>query len=291
MLLQRTQSTGRGPGRHRVLQVPAVLWLVCVFLIPVGILLSASFLEYEGPNVVFDPTVGNYTALFSDRYFLRILWATVWMSLAVAVICAVLSYPIAHFLVRSTSRMRVLVVGLVVSPMVASVVVRTYGWLVLLEKDGLVSQLLQGVGLLDAPIGLRGTHAAIVIGLVHVLLPFSVFTTMSSLQAVDPTFERAARDLGAGPVTTFVRVTLPLSLSGVMAGMILVFAICLGAFATPSVLGGGRVQTLATLVQEAMIITGEWAQASAVSAVILLLGLVIVSALLWSARLTQRQAR
>jgi putative spermidine/putrescine transport system permease protein len=262
-----------------------------VFLIPVGILLSVSFLQYEGPNVVFDPTIGNYTALFSDRYFLRILWATVWMSLAVAVICAVLSYPIAHFLVRSTSRMRVLVVGLVVSPMVASVVVRTYGWLVLLEKHGLVSQLLQGVGLLDAPTGLRGTHAAIVIGLVHVLLPFSVFTTMSSLQAVDPTYERAARDLGAGPVTTFVRVTLPLSLSGVMAGMILVFAICLGAFATPSVLGGGRVQTLATLVQGAIITTGEWAQATAVAAVILLLGLLIISALLWSARLTQRQAR
>ncbi|SFO19795.1 putative spermidine/putrescine transport system permease protein [Actinomadura madurae] len=276
---------------HRVLPIPAVLWLAILFLVPVGILLSTSFLSYEGPDVVLDPNLGNYSSLFSDSHFLRILWSTVWTSLAVAFICAVMAYPVAHFLVRSNSRIRVLVVVLVLSPMVASVVVRTYGWLVLLEKDGLISQVLEGTGIHDGPTGLRGTYAAIIIGLVHVLLPFSVFTTMSSLQAVNPSLEQAARDLGAGPVRTFFRVTLPLSLPGVTAGAILVFAICLGAFATPSVLGGGRVQTLATLVQEAMITTGEWARAASVAAVILALGLSVILVLSWSARLTSRGGR
>jgi putative spermidine/putrescine transport system permease protein len=292
-----TRPAGRGRGRgdllgsHRVLQVPALVWVTGVLVAPVGMLLGSSFLRYDGPAVVLDPTLENYTALFSDRQFLGVLWSTVWMALVVALVCAVLAYPVAHFLVRSTSPVRPLVVVLVVSPIVASVVVRTYGWLVLLEQDGLVSRALQGLGLVDAPTGLRGTHAAIIIGLVHVLLPFSVFTTMSSLQTVDPSLERAARDLGAGPVTTFFRVTFPLSLPGVMGGLILVFAICLGAYATPAVLGGGRVQTLATLVQQALVITGDWAQGAAVAVVILGLGLSIVSLLTWSARGSRRQSR
>jgi putative spermidine/putrescine transport system permease protein len=289
--LGRARRRGDLLRSHRLLQVPALVWVAALLVAPVGVLLGSSFLRYEGPSVVLDPTLENYTALFSDRHFLGILASTVWMSLAVALVCAVLAYPVAHFLVRSTSPVRLLVVVLVVSPIVASVVVRTYGWLVLLEQDGLVSQALQGLGLVDAPTGLRGTHAAIIIGLVHVLLPYSVFTTMSSLQTVNPSLERAARDLGAGPVTTFCRVTLPLSLPGVVAGLILVFAICLGAFATPAVLGGGRVQTLATLVQEALVTTGDWAQGAAVAVVILGLGLSVVSVLTWSARGPRRQSR
>lgn len=291
----RPLGRARGHGdllrSHRALQAPALVWVVGLLVAPVGVLLGSSFLRYEGPSVVLDPTLENYTTLFSDRHFLGILWSTVWMSLAVALVCAVLAYPVAHFLVRSTSPIRLLVVVLVVSPIVASVVVRTYGWLVLLEQDGLVSQALQSLGLVDTPTGLRGTHAAIIVGLVHVLLPYSVFTTMSSLQSVNPSLERAARDLGAGPVTTFFRVTLPLSLPGVVAGLILVFAICLGAFATPAVLGGGRVQTLATLVQEALVTTGDWAQGAAVAVVILVLGLSVVSVLTWSARGPRRQSR
>lgn len=266
------------------LQLPAVLWLVSLCFVPAGVLLASSFLTYEGPRVLFDPTMQNYAGLFEDGTFVRILWATVWVSLVTALTCAILAYPVAHYLVRSRSRWRLVVLTLVISPLVASVVVRTYGWLVLLENDGAVSQILQFLGLIDHPVGFRGTYVAIIVGLVHVLLPFSVFTTMSSLQSVDPSLEKAARDLGAGAFTTFMKVTLPLSKSGVLAGVILVFAICLGAFATPHILGGGRVQTLSTLVRDRMVTTLDWGQASAVAIVILVLGLAVVSSLMWIAR-------
>jgi len=168
----------------------------------------------------------------------------------------------------------------VVSPLVSSVVVRTYGWLVLLQDDGLLNKVLLSSGLVHAPISFVGTRLAVVLGLVHVLLPFAVFTQMSSLQGVDPALERASRDLGAGPVTTFFRITLPLIRPGVTAGFMLTFAISLGSYAAAAVLGGGRVETLATLVRNRMVVSLQWGQAAAISVVILAVGAAAVTLLL-----------
>jgi putative spermidine/putrescine transport system permease protein len=203
------------------------------------------------------------------------------------VACTTAGLLVAHFLVRSASRLRTLALLIVVSPLVASVVVRTYGWLVLLQDDGLVNKILLSTGLADSPISFVGSRLAVVLGLVHVLLPFAVFTAMSSLQSVDPALERASRDLGAGPATTFFRITLPLIRPGVTAGFMLTFAISLGAYASAAVLGGGRVQTLATLVRDRMVVSLQWGQAAAISVIILVIGAVTVSTLL----LLERRSR
>jgi putative spermidine/putrescine transport system permease protein len=284
----------RRPGRFgsaEVFTLPAVCWLLLIFVIPVAILLGTSFLQHDGVTVSSRPTMSNYSQLFTDRTFLEAMWATIWTSVATGVNCVVLAYPVAHFLVRSRSRLRLLALALVVSPLVASVVVRTYGWMVLLDNDGLVNQVLQDVGITDHPIHMLGTYWAIVVGLTHVLLPFSVFTIMSALQSIDPSLENAARDLKAGPFAVFFRVTFPLSLPGVLAGFVLTVAISLGAYATPHILGAGRTQTLATKVRDAMTVTLEWGQAAAMAVVILVLGLVVVLVLLWLSKLARQRIR
>ncbi|MEV5776817.1 ABC transporter permease [Streptomyces antimycoticus] len=281
-----TTSPPRAPARQRSrlpwLTLPATVWVLAVFAIPTMILLASSVLTYDGAKVTGPVTTEHYTDLFGDSYFRSVLWDTVWTSVMVGLVCTATGLLVAHFLVRSGSRLRTLVLLIVVSPLVSSVVVRTYGWLVLLQDDGLLNKMLLWSGLTDSPIAFIGSWFAVIVGLVHVLLPFAVFTAMSSVQGVDPALERASRDLGAGPVSTFFRITLPLIRPGLISGFMLTFAISLGAYASAAVLGGGRVQTLATLVRDRMVISLEWGQAAAVAVVILTVSAATVSALLWA---------
>ncbi|MFB6782735.1 MULTISPECIES: ABC transporter permease [unclassified Streptomyces] len=272
----------RKRSRLPLLTLPATVWVLVVFAVPTMILLASSVLTYDGAKVTTHLTSENYTDLFGGSYFRSVLWDTVWTSVVVGLACTAMGLLVAHFLVRTRSRLRTLVLLIVVSPLVSSVVVRTYGWLALLQDDGLLNKILLWTGVTDAPVAFIGTWFAVIVGLVHVLLPFAVFTAMSSVQGVDPALERASRDLGAGPVRTFFRITLPLIRPGLISGFMLTFAISLGAFATAAVLGGGRVQTLATLVRDRMVVSLEWGQAAAVAVVILVVSAITVSALLWA---------
>jgi len=281
-------KTASGPRTARSsfpwLALPATVWILAVFAVPTGILLADSLLTYDGASLTGSLTgsltSANYTGLFGDGYFRSVLWDTVWMSVTVGGVCTVAGLLVAHFLVRSATRLRTLVLLVIVSPLVSSVVVRTYGWLVLLQDDGLLNKALLWTGLTHAPVSFIGSRLAVVLGLIHVLLPFAVFTQMSSLQGVDPALERASRDLGAGAVTTFFRITLPLIRPGVTAGFMLTFAISLGSYAAAAVLGGGRVETLATLVRGRMVVSLQWGQAAAISVVILAIGALALALLL-----------
>jgi putative spermidine/putrescine transport system permease protein len=256
------------------------VWLLVIFAVPTTMLLASSFLRYDGATATSSLTLDNYSSTLSSAYARSVIWDTVWMSAVVAVASTLIGLLTAHYFVRSESRWRAVGLLIVVSPLVSSVVVRTYGWLVLLPEDGVVNDLLRATGLTDEPVRFIGSPWAVVVGLVHVLLPFAVFTLMSSFQGLDPALELAARDLGAGPVRTFFKVTLPLIMPGIVAGFTLVFAISLGAYATPQILGGGRLQTLATLVRERLLVSLEWGQAAAIAAIILGIGVAAVSLLM-----------
>ncbi|MFE9694909.1 ABC transporter permease [Micromonospora sp. NPDC005806] len=279
-------SPPRAPVRQGArlpwLTLPATLWVLAIFAIPTMILLASSVMTYNGAKVTGPVTTEHYTDLFGDSYFRSVLWDTVWTSVVVGLVCTAAGLLVSHFLVRSRSRLRTLVLLIVVSPLVSSVVVRTYGWLVLLQDDGLLNKMLLWTGVSDSPTAFIGSWSAVIVGLVHVLLPFAVFTAMSSVQGVDPALERASRDLGAGPVRTFFQITLPLIRPGLISGFMLTFAISLGSFAAAAVLGGGRVQTLATLVRDRMVVSLEWGQAAAVAVIILVVSAATVSALLWA---------
>lgn len=259
--------------------LPAVLWVLGVFILPISIILGRSVMTYTGLEAAPPFTLEAYSALLGDEAFRGTLVETIVIAGLTAIFTLVLGYPLARFLVFSQSRLKAVVVGIIVGPLVASVVVRTYGWLVLLERDGPLNQVLMMTGMVDQPVAFLGGRAAIVVGMTHVLLPFAVFTISSSLQNIDPNVEKASQDLGASRLRTFLNVTLPLSLPGVSAGAILVFAISVGAYATPQILGRGRTQTLATLVQQRMLISLDWGQAAAIAVILLAIGLGAVALL------------
>jgi putative spermidine/putrescine transport system permease protein len=160
-------------------------------------------------------------------------------------------------------------VALVLAPELSGVVLRTYGWLAILEREGLVNGLLLRIGLIDAPLKLVHNYTGITIGLTHVLLTFGILTVMASLQAVDPTLEQAAQNLGASRVRTFLHVTLPLTLPGIVGSFFLAFAISAGAYATPAILGGKTTEVLATMIYSQLLFFMNWPLASAAAVVLL----------------------
>lgn len=253
------------------LVLPPLIFLVVVFMIPLLILGALSFLRHDAGLIINEFTLENYLKLFTDWFYLRVIYRTLAVSLIVGAFVTILSYPVAYFLTRTRSRWKPLFVALVLAPELSGVVLRTYGWLAILEPEGLLNGLLQRIGLIDAPLKLVHNYTGITIGLTHVLLTFGILTVMASLQAVDPTLEQAAQNLGASRVRTFLHVTLPLTLPGIMGSFFLAFAIAAGAYATPAILGGKTTEVLATMIYSQLLFFMNWPLASAAAVVLLAL--------------------
>lgn len=251
------------------LALPPLIFLVVVFVVPLLILGGLSFLRHDAGLIINKFTLENYLKLFTDWFYLRVIYRTLAVSLIVGAFVTILSYPVAYFLTRTRSRWKPLFVALVLAPELSGVVLRTYGWLAILEPQGLVNGLLLRIGLIDAPLKLVHNYTGITIGLTHVLLTFGVLTVMASLQAVDPTLEQAAQNLGASRVRTFLHVTLPLTLPGIVGSFLLAFAIAAGAYATPAILGGKTTEVLATMIYSQLLFFMNWPLASAAAVVLL----------------------
>jgi putative spermidine/putrescine transport system permease protein len=190
-------------------------------------------------------------------------------SIAATFICLVLAYPVAIHLTKAPRRERELLMLLLVSPLLVSIVIRTFGWLIILGPGGLLSAVARFLGF--RPFSLMYTETAVVIGLAHVAFPIMVLSLYSALRNVDPLLMRAARNLGATPTQTFWRVTLPLTLPGVLGGTLIVFALNAGSFVAPSLLGGPWVKTVAYLIWDQTIISLNWPFAAALGLVLLVI--------------------
>lgn len=258
------------PG-YLPLVLPPVAYLVIIFVIPLALLAVLSLLRHEAGLIVNQLTLENYAKLLGDTYYVRVIYRTLGTSLAVAFFVTFLSYPVAYFLTRTRTTWKPVLVALVLAPELSGVVLRTYGWLVILEPEGLLNTVLQRLGLLDAPLKLVHNYAAVTIGLTHVLLTFGVFTVMASLQAMDPTLELAAQNLGANRVQTFLRITLPLTLPGILGSFFLAFALAAGAYATPAILGGKTVEVMSTLIYTQLLYILNWPLASAAAVILLVI--------------------
>lgn len=244
-------------------------FLLFFFVIPTAFLLSASFIESDGVIMTGVWTTQNYADLLSRPLYRQAILRTFLIGIAVGVIVIVLSYPLAYFLVRTTSPWRGFLIALSLSPLLASVIVRTYGWWVILNREGAVNTALLSIGIIDQPLTLLPSSMAITIGLSHALLPYGVLTIMASLNELNPNIERAAMSLGAGRIRTFLTVTLPLTWPGIVGGFLLAFAIAISAYATPAILGGPGTQVMATLIRNFMVQALDWALGSAMGAILL----------------------
>jgi putative spermidine/putrescine transport system permease protein len=260
----------RGRWAPRVaLLVPAVA-VTASLLIAFLIILRFSFNTWSpATGMATAWTLANYVAFLSDPFHYKALVITLKISILVTGIALVLGYPVAYLL--SVSRRKHLILFLIVLPLLMDVLVRAYGWIVLLSRSGLVNRALVQAGLVERPVQFLGTETAVVLELLHEVLPFMILPIAGVLQRIDPALREAAVGLGAGQLTAFVRITLPLSLPGLLAGTLLTFSLSMSAFVAPLVLGGGRVAMMSILIQQQMTMLLNWPAGAAQSIVLVIL--------------------
>lgn len=255
--------------RNVILVAPALLFLVGFFLAP----LAANGWRSFVPEGQF--TLAIYARLL-DPYYIEVIIKTLVLSFVVTLICLIVGYPIAYYLVRRAGRWSGLIVFLLVAPLLTSIIMRTFGWRVIFARQGLANNILRDLGLIERPLDLLNGPGSVVIGLVHVLVPFMVLSIASVLQSVNPRLEDSARVLGASPSRTFWLITFPLSLDGVGTGSILVFMLATGSFVTLLLLGGGSMQTLPLLVYQQFVTTRDFGLAAAMSNLMLVIAAIFL---------------
>jgi ABC-type spermidine/putrescine transport system permease subunit I len=252
-----------------LLVAPLVIYMVVLYALPVASMLLRS---------VDEPTwsLDHYRDLMGDTVFLNTLINTLYTAVIVTFGTLVLGYPVALALVR-TKKMAPLILVIVLLPFWTSVLVRSYAWMVLLGRHGLINEALLSSGLIERPLRLLNTQLAVYIGMIHILLPYMILPVANALRQIDPSLARAASGLGSPPWKTFLQITLPLSVPGVAAGSLLVFVLSLGFYITPAMLGGPRDITLSMLIAN-QVDQLNWAYAACLSAVLLATALIIIVA-------------
>ena len=278
MSVVASASPSRAPIAWRpilLVGVPATFLLFC-FVLPNAFLLASSAFKSESQILTNQLTTENYGFLLGRAVYRGAILRTFLIGALVGLLVVVLSYPLAFFLARTRSRWKGALIALSLSPLLASVVVRTYGWWVLLNREGAVNDLLRATGITSQSLPLMPSVGAIVIGLTHSLLPYGVLTILSSLTSVNPSFENAAMSLGANRVRTFFEVTLPLSLPGIVGAFVIAFTLSISAYATPAILGGPSTATMATLIYDFMTSLADWALGSAMGALLIVSSMVLL---------------
>lgn len=281
------------PRRHGA----AAIWLLAPALVLLGVFLVLPYLNIilmslrePAVGAAYGPgfTLGNYARVLTDGYYLVVLGDTVWLALSTTVICLVLGYPVAYHLARTTSRWSGLLYVFVLSPLLVGVVVRSFGWLILLSNNGVINKALIDLHLIDSAVALMNNRFGVTVALVHVFLPFMILPLIGTIQSIDPNLEAAGRSLGASRLKVFRRIYLPLSWPGIQAGSVLVFVLALSAYVTPVMLGGAQVKTMSVLVVQSLIDNFQWPTGAALALILAATGALGV----WSyTRFTRRYTR
>jgi len=266
-------ESSRWRDRRTWLVAPALILLLTIFAYPVGTLLLRS---------ISDPTWGlqNFKVIAQQPVYRSALINTVVISGSVTLICLVCGYPLAYSIAQAGGRLRRLLIFAVLIPFWSSILVRTFAWMVLLQRRGLINNTLVGLGITDTPVTMVHNRIGVLVGMVHILLPFMVLPLYAVMVRIDRTYSEAAASLGASPVRNFYRIYLPLSRPGVVNGVVLVFVMGLGYFITPALLGGAGDAMIAQLIEQQVADFGEWGIAGALS-VILMFGVGVTFALLF----------
>lgn len=228
--------------------LPLILFSVAFFILPLIALFRYSF-YLPVPSGIMEPgfTLENYQKFFSDSFFYNAVWITIKNGIVTTLVTLLLGYPIAYFFVRYP-KYRGLQLAVLVSPLLVNIVIRAYAWRVLLSDTGLVNTWLLNLGIVGEPISFINSNIGVIIVLSHILLPFMVLAISSSIEGIDHSLEEAGATLGANTWVRFRQILLPLSVPGIVAGSILVFTHAAGSFVVPSLIGGGRVHTIPTLM-------------------------------------------
>ncbi len=269
---------GRTGGlRAPVLLAPAGLWYLAFFVVPLGFILVFSFLtsaDYGG--VEFRFSLENYHQLASATIFLRIFLNTLLMALSGTLLCLLIGYPLAYFLATRAGRWKNLLLILLIVPFWTSFLTRTYAWLILLSDNGPLAHVLQQAGLLQKDLNFLYSYKAVLLGVVYNYLPLMIFPLYVSLERLDRRLLEAAKDLGAGRFAAFRRVTVPLTMPGILTGGLLVFIPLMGEYVIPSILGGAKSYMVGNLIGNEFVSAHDWAFGSALGMTVIALLLILI---------------
>jgi len=265
---------------------PSVLVLLAVFVAPLLFLVPTSLHPYvPGEGIGTECTLKNYTDILGDSFYLRIIGRTLALGLIVVLATAIIGYPLAYFLARTRSRLRPWLIILVVFPLLLNLVVRSFGWIVLLANRGLINDWLRAAEIIQKPIKLLFNFSGLLIGLTHIFLPFMILVLIGTIQNISRDVEDAASTLGATRREVFLKVTLPLSLPGILSGAILVFVLTISALVTPRLLGGPTYQVMSTLIFDEFLKVLNWPRGAAMAFILTAIVLVLV----WASGLLARK--
>jgi putative spermidine/putrescine transport system permease protein len=257
------------------LSAPALVLFASLLLLPLAMTAVLSFNVFDyNTGVKNEYTLAHYLAIVTDEYYYSIFWRTFWVAGLTTLICLVIGAPEAYVLCRLRTPWRSIFLLVVLAPLLVSVVVRAFGWSMLLGPQGVVNQGLLFLGL--GPVNILYTEAAVIVALVHVMLPFMVIPVWTSLQSLDPEVENAALSLSASHFTTLRRVVLPQVMPGILSGSLIVFGLSASAFAIPGLLGGRRLKMVATVVYDEYLHELNWPLGAAIALLLLLANLVVM---------------
>ena len=270
------------------LVLPLAALFVAFFVAPLVVLVALSL---HGDVAMRTWTFANYAKFFTDPFNYSILWQTLLLGAKATLLCLVFAYPIAWVSARSGARLQSVIVFLVILPILTSVVVRTFSWIVILGRQGIINQIALGLGLVHEPLRLLYTEVGVVMVLAQVQMPLMVLPILTVLSKIDPNLADASRVLGAGEWRTLWRVTVPLSLPGVIAGCILTYTACITAFVTQTLIGGARLIYMPLSIYQQAIGANNWPFAAAISVIFMVAVLVIVGILGALARRSETYAQ
>lgn len=262
--------------RFSQLAWPYIVWAALMLVLPMALIAAYSFMEQGNSIISFSFTLEHYAKFFTDQDFLLILWRSLVIAVKTTIICFFLGYPAAYFIARSKEKTQNILILCVTIPMWINMLVRTYAWIGLLSEGGLIQQILSIFGLGDQE--LLYTEGAVLLGMVYNFLPFMILQIQTSLSKMDHSLVEASADLGANPVQTFLRVTFPLSLPGVINGITLVFLPAVSSFFIPKLLGGGQYFLIGNMIENQFITVGEWNFGSAISMIMAVIMMLLMMA-------------
>lgn len=276
------------------LAMPALLFLVLALLLPVAWLMALSF-NPSMPGVLSmgtDWTLENYLRFFSQPFYYTTLTKTLWISAATTLIAMIVGYALALVIWTARPQVRSLLVLVVLSPLLVSIVARTYGWMIVLGDRGILNELLLAAGLIAEPLKMMYTPAAVIIGLVHVLVPFMTLCVLTSLDKVDPNVPEAAIVFGASRWSVLTRILVPMTIPGLASGLTIVFALAISSYVTPALMGGPRSGMMTTFIYQQFSVTLDWRFGAMLVTVLLAMTLVVLATILaFAARMTTRWSK
>lgn len=263
--------------RFSQLAIPYIVWMVLMLVLPMALIAMYSITQHGNSIISFSFTLEHYKKFFTDSDFLLVLGRSIMIAFKTTIICLAIGYPAAYFISRSSDKVQHLLIMAITIPTWINMLVRTYAWIGLLSEGGIIQKILSFLGL--GKIGLLYTEGAVLLGMVYNFVPFMIIQINSALCKMDHSLLEAAADLGANKVETFKKVTLPLSLPGVINGITLVFLPAVSSFFIPKLLGGGQYFLIGNLIENQFITAGEWNFGSAISmvmAIIMMLMMMLV---------------